>query len=102
MTKKRASEISLDLINKATALTSRDRQVGLGIKYAIWVYSGAPCQLNPRTPSDKDIQQDAAHKAANGKRYKVDKGLLLNGRLAFPGEEEGCKCISQPVIPGFD
>lgn len=102
MTKKRASDISLSLNNKATALLNRDRQVSIGVKYATWVYSGAPCQLNPKNPSDKDIRQDAAHKAADGKRYDVAKGMLLNGRLTFPGRDEGCKCISRSIIPGFD
>ena len=102
MTKQRASEISIRLNNKATALINRNQQVSIGIKYAIWVYSGAPCQVNPKKPSAKDIRQDAAHKAADGKRYEVAKGMLLNGELTMPGQEEGCKCISRPIIPGFD
>jgi hypothetical protein len=102
MTKRKASEISLSLNNKATALMNRDRQMSASIKYANWVYSGAPCQVNPKKPSAKDIRQDAAHKAANGKRYEVIKGMLLNGRLTMPGREDGCKCFSRPIIPGFD
>jgi hypothetical protein len=101
MTKQRAGEISLSLNNKATALMSRNRQKSLGIEYAIWMYSGAPCQVNPKKPSAKDIRQDAAHRAADGKRYAVAKGMLLNGRLTMPGREEGCKCSSRPIIEGF-
>jgi hypothetical protein len=102
MTKHRASEISHGLNNKATVMMNRDRQISLGIKYAIWEYSGAPCQVNPQKPSAKDILQDKAHKAANGKRYEVAKGMLLNGRLTMPGREKGCKCFSRSIIPGFD
>ena len=102
MTKHRAGEISRSLNFKATALMNRDRQVSLGIKYATWMYSGAPCQMNPKKPSAKDIRQDAAHKAADGKRYEVAKGMLLNGRLTMPGRDEGCKCTSRPIIRGFD
>jgi hypothetical protein len=80
----------------------RDRQKSLGIKYAIWMYSGAPCQVNPKKPSAKDIRQDAAHRAADGKPFEVAKGMLLNGRLTMPGREEGCKCSSRPIIPGLD
>lgn len=40
MTKQRAREISLSLNNKATALMNCDQQVSIGVKYAIWVYSG--------------------------------------------------------------
>jgi len=102
MTKQRASEISRSLDSKAMALINRDRQVSIGVKYATWVYTGAPCQTNPKKPSAKDTLQDAAHRAANGKRYEVMSGMLLNGRLTWPGREEGCKCFSRPIIPGLD
>jgi len=102
ITEQRASEISLSLSNKATALMNRDQQLSIGIKYATWVYSGAPCQLNPKKPSAKDIRQDAAHRAADGKQYEVLSGMLLDGRLTLPGQDEGCKCISRSIIPGFD
>jgi uncharacterized protein with gpF-like domain len=102
VTKQRAGEISRNLNFKAKALMDRDRQLSLGIKYAIWMYSGAPCQVNPKKPSAKDVRQDAAHRKANGKRFEVAKGMLLNGRLTMPGREEGCKCFSRPIIPGLD
>lgn len=102
MTRRRASEISLSLNNKASALMERNRQVSAGIKYAIWVYSGAPCHVNPKNPSANDIRRDATHRAANGKRYDIAKGMLLNGRLTAPGQDEGCKCISRSIIPGLD
>lgn len=102
ITKQRAKEVSLSLNNKATALMNRDRQAELGLEYAIWMYSGAPCQLNPKKPSAEDIRQDAAHKAANGKRYQIAKGMFLNGRFTMPGWAEGCRCSSRSVIPGFD
>lgn len=102
MTKRRASEIPTSLNCKATALINRDRRVSLGIEYAVWMYIGAPCQMNPKKPSPEDIRQDAAHKAVDGKRYEVAKGMLLNGRLTMPGWDDGCKCTSRPIIPGFD
>ena len=58
--------------------------------------------MNPKKPSAKDICRDAAHRAADGKRYEVGKGMLLNGRLTMPGREEGCECISRPIIPELD
>lgn len=74
----------------------------VGIKYAIWMYSGAPCHTNRKNSSAKDIRQDTAHRAANGKRYEVAEGMLLNGRLTLPGREEGRKCASRSIIPGLD
>ena len=102
MTRKKAGDISLSLNNKAGALIDRERQLSTGILHAIWLYSGAPCCVNPQKPSAKDIRQDAAHKAANGKRYAVAKGMLLDGRYKWPGQDEGCKCVSIPIIPGID
>lgn len=101
MTKRRAGEIALSLNNKATALMSRDQGMSKGIKYGIWSYSGAPCQINPKKPSAKDIRQDAAHKAADGKRYELAKGMRLNGKFTTPGREEGCRCASRAIIPGI-
>ena len=102
ITKQRAREISLSLNNKASALINRDRQAALGIEHSIWVYSGAPCQLNPKKPSVEDVRQDAEHKAANGKRYEIAKGMFLNGRFTIPGWADGCRCSSRSIIPGFD
>jgi len=101
MTKQRAGEISHSIIRKANALINRDRQLSLGIQYATWMYSGAPCCVNPKKPSAKDIRQDAAHKAADGKRYEVAKGMLLNGRYKWPGQDLGCRCVHKSIIPGI-
>jgi hypothetical protein len=102
MTKRRAGEISALLHNKATDLIEREDRLSLGIEYAIWMYSGAPCFKNPKKPSPRDVQRDAAHKAANGQRFSIKKGMLLNGRWTSPGQEEGCRCLSRSVIPGLD
>ncbi|MEO7480875.1 MAG: hypothetical protein ABIT70_09715 [Sulfuriferula sp.] len=93
MGKRRAEGISLSLNNKATALIKAEEQEQLGIKYAVWLYSGAPCG---------SAEQDDAHKAVNRKPYLVDKGMLLNGRWTRPGCEDGCKCVSKSMIVGFD
>ena len=61
--------------------------------FAIWLYSGAPCG---------DAEQDEAHRAANGKPYSANNGMLLNGKWTRPGREEGCKCVSKSLIEGLD
>lgn len=99
MTKKRAAQIARALINKATALLDREQQQSLGITEAVWLYSGAPCEMDPKKPSG---HQDAAHKAANGKRYKIAEGMFLDGKYTWPGYEDGCRCVTKSVIPGFD
>jgi hypothetical protein len=97
MTKRRAAEITGLLNNKATALMDRERQRSLGIKSALWLYSGAPCEMNPKKPTG----QDAAHKAANGKSFDVSKGMFLDGKWTWPGVEPGCRCVSKSVVRGF-
>jgi len=91
MSKRRAEEIALSLNNKATSLMQSEGQVRIGIKYAYWIYSGAPCG---------NAEQDAAHKSANRKPYLVNRGMFLNGRWTLPGREDGCKCISKSIIVG--
>jgi hypothetical protein len=102
MTKRRASEISIFLSHRTTALITKERQQALGVKEARWSYAGAPCQADTRNPSAKDIAQDEAHKAANGKHYAIGKGMYLNGTWTLPGREEGCRCVSRAIIPGFN
>ena len=97
MTKRRAGEIARLLNNKATAFMNRESQKSLGIKHALWLYSSAPCEMNPNEPTG----QDAAHRAANGKLFEISKGMLLNGKWTWPGVEPGCRCVSKSVIPGF-
>lgn len=99
MSKGRAGEIARFLNNRAMSLISRERQRMLGITHAVWMYANAPCMVTPKAPTDRDIQQDAAHCGANGTRYEISKGLLLDGKWTWPGVEAGCKCTSRVVLP---
>lgn len=99
ITKKGASQIALTLVSKARAAITREHQQRLGITEAIWLYSGASCEINPKKPT---VRQDASHKAANGKRYKVAEGMFLDGKWTWPGREEGCKCVSRSIVPELE
>lgn len=96
--KKRAEQIGRYLQFNAKALIDREQEKSLGIKYAIWIHS-APCMLDPKRPTEEDLRRDAAHRNANGKRYKVEKGLYIDGKWMWPGQEWGCKCSSRAVLP---
>lgn len=102
MPKQRAAQIARSLNNKAMSLINRERQASLGITHTIWMYSNAPCIKDPRHPDATDIQQDAAHRSADGKRFELSKGLLVDGKRTWPGIEEGCKCMSRAVLPGLE
>jgi uncharacterized protein with gpF-like domain len=102
MTTGRAAEIGRSLSSKAKAIIDRERQASLGITHAIWRYSNAPCLKNPSNPMDAEAQQDAAHQAADGKRYEIKKGLFVDGKWTWPGTEEWCKCVSRSILPGLE
>ena len=97
------SEIGRSLSNKAKAIIDRERMLSLGITHAIWMYPNAPCMKDPfcSCPTAADVQQDSAHRSANGKQYEISKGLFVDGKWTWPGVEEGCKCCSRAVLPGF-
>jgi hypothetical protein len=101
MTKRRAGQIALFLHFKATAVMNREGQISLGIEYARWRYSGAPCEINPKKPTEQEIRQNEAHRDADGKLYEVSKGMFLDGKWTWPGYEDGCKCFSRSLIRGF-
>jgi uncharacterized protein with gpF-like domain len=102
MTGSKAAEIGRSLANKAGAVIDRERQASLGITHAIWLYANAACVRDPSHPSAAEVQRDAAHCAANGKRYEVSKGLFVDGKWTWPGVEEGCKCVARAVLPQLE
>ncbi len=102
VSKERSAEIALSLHNKASAQIDRERTASIGITQAKWMYSNAPCMKNPFHRTEAEVQQDAAHQAANGKRYEISKGLFVDGKWTWPGVEEGCKCIPRSIIPGLE
>ena len=97
--KGRAVEITRSLHNKATKQINRERQASLGITHAIWMYANAPCMANPSRPTAAGVRRDSAHRAANGKKYEIAKGLFVDGKWTWPGVERGGKCTSRAVLP---
>lgn len=92
VTKRRAAFIARDQNNKATAVINQARQLELGITQAIWRHSGAGKHPRP------------GHVKAGRDRlvYDIAKGALIDGEFIQPGELINCRCVSVPVIPGFE
>lgn len=90
VTKRRAAIIARTQNNAATAVMTRVRQHEAGITKARWLHSAGG-----KTPRPE-------HVAFSGKTYDVDKGAFLEGKWTWPGVEINCRCVSVPVIPGFD
>jgi uncharacterized protein with gpF-like domain len=92
VTKRRAAFIARDQSNKATATITRVRQQSLGITHAQWLHSHGG--KHPR-PSHLKASDDKLV-------YEISKGAYLDGVWTWPGVEPGCRCVSKPIIPGFD
>lgn len=84
--------------NRATSNIQRDRHRNLGIVYAKWLYSGGGCFCK----MEGKEELAAAHAAASGVIYEIAVGLEICGVRTWPGRDEGCKCASVPIVPGFD
>jgi SPP1 gp7 family putative phage head morphogenesis protein len=89
ITRRRSELISRDQNAKANATMTRVRQQSIGIDTAVWKHSHAG-----KTPRP-------SHLAADGQEYKVKEGMLLDGKMTWPGVEINCRCFSRPVINLF-
>jgi len=94
-TKKRAALIARDQNNKATAVITRARQIETGIQQARWLHSSAG--KHPR-PDHVAFSRGKL----GGPFYDVQKGAFIDGEWIFPGQLINCRCVSQPVIAGFE
>lgn len=90
VTKRRAATIARQQNEAATSHINRARQTELGIVEAIWKHSRGS-EKHPR-PS---------HLAADGEKYKVSEGMLLDGEYILPGVLINCRCYSKSIIPGL-
>jgi SPP1 gp7 family putative phage head morphogenesis protein len=90
ITRRRAKFIANDQNNKATAQMARVRQQSLGCTKARWRHTGGG--KHPRH----------SHVAVDGKIFDLNKGLYIDGKWIFPGEEPNCGCTGEPIIPGVD
>lgn len=89
VTKRRAVLIARDQNNKATATATKAKGEELGVEEAIWRHSHAGKHPRP------------SHVAADGERFKLSEGMVLDGVRTWPGMEINCRCGSQLVIKGF-
>ncbi|ENY4828869.1 phage head morphogenesis protein [Serratia marcescens] len=90
VTRRRAAFIALDQNAKATSVMQSARQRSLGITHGIWRHSHA----------GKEPRQ--SHVKSDGKKFDLSKGLMIDGKLTFPGQEINCRCTWSAVLPGLD
>ncbi|HGK4675240.1 TPA: phage minor head protein [Kluyvera georgiana] len=89
ITRRRAEFIARDQVRKATSALSNARMQAAGIEEAEWVHSGG--SNKPRH----------SHVIAGKerKRFRLDKGCLIDGEYIYPGQLPGCGCTCKPVLP---
>ncbi|EDO5296881.1 phage head morphogenesis protein [Salmonella enterica subsp. houtenae serovar 40:z4,z24:-] len=90
ITRRRAETIARDQNAKATSVIQSVRQRNLGITHGIWRHSHAG-----KVPRQ-------SHVKADGKKFELSKGLMIDGKLTFPGHEINCRCTWSIVLPGLD
>ena len=93
-TRRRVALICRDQNNKATATITRVRQQNLGITQAVWMHSAGG-----KEPRPEHVAWSREHK-----RYDLKKGMwsAKDQKYVWPGTAINCRCVSFPVIPGFE
>ena len=91
LTRNRATLIARDQNNKANAAFTRVRRLEVGITQAVWMHSHGG-----------DVPRKS-HVAMNGKPFDVAKGMWDSTEQEYvqPGQLINCRCVSRPVVEGF-
>lgn len=91
-TESRAALIARDQVLKLNANIAGERHAAAGITEYIW-----------RTSRDERVREE--HKALDGTRHRYDDPPVVDkrrGERANPGTYYQCRCVAEPIIPGFD
>lgn len=92
VTRRRAALIARHQNNLATATMTRARHLELGITKAKWLHSAGG-----RTPRKEHIDfTGQIYDIATGHDFGNGEGRVLPGTLI------NCRCVSVPIVPGFD
>ena len=101
MTRSNVAEIGTSLANKAGAAIERERRASLEITHAKWLYANAPYMRDSSYPSAAELQRDSAHRAADGKRYEIKKGLFVGGKWTCPVLRMGVSAFQDQSCRGW-
>ena len=91
VTAKRAKFIARDQTATLNSNLSRKRAETAGITEGVWIKT-KPSKTSTYTPRE-------SHNKADGKVFKLDKGLLVEGEYIFPGQPINCTCTMSYIIP---
>lgn len=87
----RAELIARDQVLTLNAQVTHARMQSAGITEGFWTTSG-------------DERVRASHRALDGKRFRLDEGLVdeQTGERVVPGEAIGCRCTTYAIIPELE
>ena len=94
ITKRRAARIARDQNNKATAVMVKTRALELGVTKARWVHSAGG--KTPRPDHVKAGREGLVFDLAKGHDFNNGEGTV------WPGTAINCRCVSVPIVPGFE
>lgn len=89
ITERRAQTIARDQTNKTTQSLNLVKIQAAGIEEGIWVH-----RSGGKVPRESHVE-------ANGKKFRLDTGLLVDGEYIWPGLKINCHCSFRPVIPDY-
>ncbi|MCK6903124.1 phage minor head protein [Enterobacter asburiae] len=89
ITRRRAEFIARDQVRKATSALAIARMQGVGIEEAEWMHSGGA-----NKPRHSHVIAGKERR-----RFRLDKGCLIDGEYIYPGQLPGCGCTCKPVLP---
>lgn len=89
VSERRAAFIAKDQNHKINQAVERMRSTELGLDEGKWRHCGGG-----RHPRQEHVKAD-------GRIYKIAKGCLIDGRYVQPGEDPGCGCRQQQIIPAY-
>lgn len=115
----RAGEIAMNQSHKINAVMSRVKQLEAGFTHAEWRWTKGGCakdhiwselrhewrrrssEVNKKNPSAVEVRKSKAHMDFSGKIYEIAKGAHIDGEWIWPGQKDGCKCMSLPLPPDY-
>ncbi|WP_374413293.1 hypothetical protein [Novosphingobium colocasiae] len=100
MDKRAATEFSVSLNNRCSAMMRIASETSLGITHGIWRFSGVPCfiEVGAIVKAGYEVQSEE-HQRADGQKFPLKTGYVIAGVHTWPGSESGCRCIWIAAMP---
>lgn len=82
VSRRRAETIARTEVNTLTNQLNDRRATEIGLEWGIW-------------RGVEDNRERESHRRAEGKRFRLKKGLKIDGRYTWPGQDPNCRCWTE-------